>query len=114
MNYGADVSARTLHGNRVLVTRLDDGTVVALSKAVDPTRQLQRSIAAALLVLLSLGWIVSTLVAFLVSSSGMRPLRKLHLALKEVTRTKELKPLPVQGHDEMARRHSLLPTPATS
>lgn len=103
MNYGADVSARTLHGNRVLVTRLDDGTVVALSKAVDPTRQLQRSIAAALLVLLSLGWIVSTLVAFLVSSSGMRPLRKLHLALKEVTRTKELKPLPVQGHDEMAR-----------
>lgn len=101
--YNTDVSTRTLAGHRVVVTRTKDGATVALSKEIDPTQQLLRSVAAASLVLVSLGGLVSWTVASLVSESGLRPLRRLQRGVKEVTRTEELNPLPVEGHDELAR-----------
>ena len=99
---GEEISVRTAGGERILVLRKDDGSAVALAQQVDPSRRLQGSSGAALLVILCLGIAMAWAVASVVAATGLYPLRRLQKAVDEVTRTEELKPLPVEGDDELA------------
>lgn len=100
---GEQLSTRTAGGERILVLRLESGASVALAEQIDPTRRLQGSSGAALLVILGLGILMAWAVATIVAAAALYPLRRLHRAVDEVTRTEELKPLPVEGDDELAK-----------
>lgn len=100
---GEQISIRTTGGERILVLRTDSGAAVALSEQIDPSKRLQGSSGAALLVILGLGILMAWAVGTIVASAGLYPLKRLHRAVDEVTRTEELKPLPVEGDDELAK-----------
>ena len=103
LSSGDYLSTRLLDNERVIVRQSPDGPGVALAQVVDPYGRIAGSFGAALLMITGLGGLLTWAVGSLVVAAGLRPLQRLKKAVDEVTRTEELRLLPVGGNDEMAQ-----------
>lgn len=98
--YGYAVA--TINGERVLSKTNDIGATVVLSKDMTNTNQLITALGIALLIVGFFGVLLAIGTGMVVSNSGLRPLAQLHLAVDDIRRTGDLKPIRVQGTDEIA------------
>lgn len=80
----------------------NDGALVLLQPLADTDRTL-RKLGTVLLLFSAIGVGVASLGGWLVARNGLRPVRRLTHSVEQVARTQELRPLPVEGDDEIAR-----------
>lgn len=92
----------TIGGDRVLSKTNDIGATVVLAKDMTKTNQLITRLGIALLIVGLLGVLLAIGTGMVISNSGLRPLAQLHLAVDNIRRTGDLKPIKVQGTDEIA------------
>ncbi|GAA1907738.1 HAMP domain-containing sensor histidine kinase [Nocardioides lentus] len=119
-----DHSARTISVSdtryRVVAVRAPSSTDVALVIAQPLTSQEQ--VLSKLGLVLGFfgggGVIAAALAGWAVARNGLRPVRRLTHSVEHIARTEDLRPLPVEGHDEIARLagafNSMLATVAAS
>ncbi|WP_435770324.1 sensor histidine kinase [Nocardioides sp. SYSU DS0651] len=104
----ADHSLRTIviagerHRVVAVPTRQEGIALIIAQPLADQDRTLSR-----------LGWVTvafgvvgvlaAALAGWMVASNGLRPVRRLTAAVEDIARTEDLRPLPVEGDDEVAR-----------
>lgn len=98
--YGYAVA--TINGERVLSKTNDIDATVVLSKDMTTTNQLITALGIVLLIVGFLGVLLAIGTGMVVSNSGLRPLAQLHLAVDNIRKTGDLKPIHVEGSDEIA------------
>ena len=86
----------------VAVNRGNDQTMV-LAQALDTQDVVLRQLGIVMFLFGSAGVIAAGMAGWAVAYSGLRPVRRLTAAVEEIARTEDLRPLPVEGGDEIAR-----------
>ena len=102
-----DSSARTVtvQHNRFRVVAVPAGTgqALVLAQSLEPTDRMLRRLGLVTLLFGLAGVIVAGLAGWAVARNGLRPVRRLTVAVEEIARTERLDPIPVEGNDEVAR-----------
>ncbi|GAA2969964.1 HAMP domain-containing sensor histidine kinase [Actinokineospora diospyrosa] len=80
-----------------------DGTALVLAQPLDSTKSSLGKLAVVLIVIGGSGIIVAALAGTAVARGSLRPVQRLTAAAERVTRTGELRPIPVAGDDELSR-----------
>ncbi|MHA0288882.1 ATP-binding protein [Mycobacterium sp. C3-094] len=96
-------SLRTVSHSRLLARHFDNGTTLLLWKSLSPTGQALKNLGTVLLSVGGIGVAIAAIAGGMVASAGLRPVRRLTQAAERVARTDDLRPIPVVGHDELAR-----------
>nr|WP_040511376.1 HAMP domain-containing sensor histidine kinase [Gordonia soli] len=96
-------SLRTVHNQRVLARKLDDGNTLVLAQSLLHTDRVLKRLAWVLLVVGCGGVALAALAGTTVARAGLRPVARLTRAAERVARTQDLRPIPVSGNDELAR-----------
>ncbi|MFW0786851.1 HAMP domain-containing sensor histidine kinase [Gordonia sp. CPCC 206044] len=96
-------SLRTIHNQRVLARKLDDGNTLVLAQSLLHTDRVLKRLAWVLLVVGGGGVALAALAGTTVARAGLRPVARLTRAAERVARTQDLTPMPVSGNDELAR-----------
>ncbi len=96
-------SLRTIHNQRVLARKLDDGNTLVLAQSLLHTDRVLKRLAWVLLVVGGGGVALAALAGTTVARAGLRPVGRLTRAAERVARTQDLTPIPVTGNDELAR-----------
>ncbi|MDL9938967.1 HAMP domain-containing sensor histidine kinase [Gordonia sp. ABSL1-1] len=96
-------SLRTVHNQRVLARKLDDGNTLILAQSLLHTDRTLKRLAWVLLVVGCGGVALAALAGTTVARAGLRPVARLTRAAERVARTDDLTPIPVAGNDELAR-----------
>ncbi|HEU0190962.1 MAG TPA: HAMP domain-containing sensor histidine kinase [Mycobacterium sp.] len=96
-------SRRTVAGQRVLAVRLPDGATLLISKSLAPTEAVMLKVTRSLLIVCGIGVVVAAAAGSIVIRVGLRPVGRLTEAAERVARTDNLRPIPVNGSDELAR-----------
>lgn len=96
-------SLRTVSHNRLLARHFRDGTTLLMWKSLAPTGQALKNLGTVLLSVGGIGVAIAAIAGGMVASAGLRPVRRLTQAAERVARTDDLRPIPVVGHDELAR-----------
>lgn len=99
---GGAISLRTVGGERVLSATNEYGASVTLAQDMSNTHELISSLGIVLLVISAAGVFIAIAAGMVASSAGLRPVSQLQRGVERVTRTDELRPLPVSGNDELA------------
>ncbi|GAA2133781.1 HAMP domain-containing sensor histidine kinase [Nocardioides bigeumensis] len=104
----ADQSVRTIRtdaGARYRVVTVPAGTDQALILAQSLAAQelVLRKLGLAMLIAGALGVLAAALAGWGVARNGLRPVRRLTSAVEHIARTEDLRPLQVEGDDEVAR-----------
>ncbi|MCP1387644.1 HAMP domain-containing histidine kinase [Corynebacterium sp. TA-R-1] len=99
---GDERSTRSIGDSRVVALRTAEGEVVALAQHVDPHGRILGRVGGALLLLFGLGVLLTTAVVLVVPAVAIRPFARLKETVDDVTRTGELRFVPVEGDDELA------------
>jgi two-component system, OmpR family, sensor histidine kinase MprB len=81
----------------------EDGTALILAQSLGPTYDALGKLGAVLTLFGLLGIGLAGLLGWMVARSGLRPVRGLAEAVEDIARTEDLRPIPVLGHDEVAR-----------
>jgi two-component system sensor histidine kinase MprB len=97
------LSLRATGDQRVLATRLPNGSTLLVSKSLNPTNSVLRQLGWVLLIVGGVGLVIAATAGGMVASAGLRPVRRLTDAAERVARTDDLRPIPVAGSDELAR-----------
>ncbi|MBM7771701.1 two-component system sensor histidine kinase MprB [Actinokineospora baliensis] len=80
-----------------------EGTALVLAQPLDSTKSSLGKLAVVLIVIGGSGIIVAALAGTAVARGSLRPVQRLTAAAERVTRTGELRPIPVAGDDELSR-----------
>ena len=103
----ADWSARTvvIDGDRyrLVAVKADPGQALELAQSLEPTDRMLTRLGLVMLLFGLAGVIVAGLAGWAVARNGLRPVRRLTVAVEEIARTQRLDPIPVEGNDEIAR-----------
>lgn len=97
------MSRRTVSHQRVLALHFTNGSSLLLSKSLAPTGEVLKRTSNVLLVVGGIGVAIAAIAGGMVASAGLRPVGRLTQAAERVARTDDLRPIPVVGHDELAR-----------
>lgn len=98
-----DFSLRTVEDNRVLAERTRDGSTLVIAQRLQPTEDILDRLAWVLFVVGGCGVVLAAAAGTTVGRTGLRPIARLTAATERVARTDDLTPIPVTGHDELAR-----------
>jgi two-component system sensor histidine kinase MprB len=98
-----DESLRTLRGQRVLAHRLPQGETLILARPLAPIDELTDRLAWISVLVGLCGVIVAAVMGLAVAATGLAPVGRLTAAAERIARTNDLTPIPVSGHDELAR-----------
>ncbi|SES09933.1 sensor histidine kinase [Actinokineospora terrae] len=80
-----------------------EGTALVLAQPLESTKSTLSKLAVVLIVIGGSGIIVAALAGTAVARGSLRPVQRLTAAAERVTRTGELRPIPVAGDDELSR-----------
>ncbi len=104
-----DNSVRTIQvdGDRYRVATLPtlraDGRAIVLIQSLEPQDRVLSKLGLVMLLLGGAGVIAAALAGWAVARNGLRPVRRLTAATEEIARTEVLRPIEVEGNDEIAR-----------
>jgi two-component system sensor histidine kinase MprB len=103
----AESSARTATEGgvpyRVVAVQAGPGQGLVIAQRLDPTQQVLTKLGVAMPVVGGLGVVVAAIAGVAVARAGLRPVDRLTAATERVTATGDLRPIPVEGSDELAR-----------
>ncbi|MCW2764213.1 MAG: ATP-binding region, ATPase domain protein [Nocardioides sp.] len=103
----ASSSIRTVRANgrdyRMVAVPYGDGKAVVLAQSLEDQDQVLGRLGFVMLVFGLAGVIAAALAGWAVARNGLRPVRRLTVAVEEIARTEDLRPMPVEGDDEIAR-----------
>lgn len=97
------VSVRTVGNERILAKTDSAGGTVVLAKDMQQTHGLITSLAAVLLFIAVVGTLLAIAAGTLVAAAGLKPVQRLQRAVDYVAETDDLRPIAVQGKDELAQ-----------
>jgi two-component system sensor histidine kinase MprB len=101
------VSIRTVSGDgtrwRMAAVHRDDGSTMVIAQPLDSQEALLAKLGTVMLLFGLAGVIGAGLAGWGVARNGLRPVRRLTDAAEHIARTEDLRPLPVEGDDELAR-----------
>jgi two-component system, OmpR family, sensor histidine kinase MprB len=80
-----------------------DGWALVVAQSLEEQHRLLSRLGFVSLTFGGLGVLVAGMAGWLVARNGLRPVRKLTTAAEDVARTEELRPIPIEGDDEVAR-----------
>jgi two-component system, OmpR family, sensor histidine kinase MprB len=100
-------SVRTVSGDgtrwRIAAVHRDDGSTMVIGQSLDSQETLLAKLGIVMLLFGGAGVIGAGLAGWAVARNGLRPVRRLTTSVEEIARTEDLRPLPVEGDDEIAR-----------
>lgn len=96
-------SIRTANNKQILAVAVPDGSTLILAQDLGPTREVLGRLALVLSVVGGLGIVLAAAAGTAVGRTGLAPVGRLTRAVERVTRTDDLRPIPVAGDDELAR-----------
>jgi two-component system sensor histidine kinase MprB len=100
-------SVRTVSGSgtrwRVAAVHRDDGNTMVIAQSLDSQDALLAKLGTVMLLFGLAGVIGAGVAGWGVARNGLRPVRRLTDAAEHIARTEDLRPLPVEGGDELAR-----------
>jgi two-component system, OmpR family, sensor histidine kinase MprB len=104
----SDSSIRTIASGSidyrvVTVPAAQDGTALIIAQNMAPQERVLKRLGAVMLLFGLVGVIGAAAAGWAVARNGLRPVRRLTRNVERITRTEDLKPLPVEGDDEIAR-----------
>jgi two-component system, OmpR family, sensor histidine kinase MprB len=88
---------------RVVAVAAGAGRALVIGQRLEPTRQVLTRLGVALPAIGGVGVALAALAGVAVARAGLRPVQRLTAATESVARTGELRPIPVDGSDELAR-----------
>ncbi|WP_197318710.1 cell wall metabolism sensor histidine kinase WalK [Saccharomonospora sp. NB11] len=88
---------------RVVALPAGNGVALVLAQSLAPTKRTLGELALVLLFFGGAGILVAAAAGTAVARAGLRPVERLTSATERVTRTMDLRPIPVSGDDELAR-----------
>ncbi|WP_303358834.1 HAMP domain-containing sensor histidine kinase [Corynebacterium sp.] len=95
-------SFRTVGRERIMSKTDSLGATVVLARDMGNTHQLITSLGSLLLVIAALGTVLAIAAGLVVAAAGLTPLKRLQRAVDYVAHTDDLRPIAVQGNDEVA------------
>ncbi|WP_233195652.1 HAMP domain-containing sensor histidine kinase [Corynebacterium sp. 13CS0277] len=98
-----DRTVRTAGNERILAKRNAAGARVILAQDMGSTHQMISSLGIVLLLIGGLGVLVAIAAGAVAASAGLRPVKRLQNAVDYVARTDDLRPISVEGTDEIAQ-----------
>jgi two-component system, OmpR family, sensor histidine kinase MprB len=106
-DHHGSTSVRTVSGNgtrwRVAAVHRDDGTTMVIAQSLESQEALLAKLGSVMLLFGLAGVIGAGIAGWGVARNGLRPVRRLTTAVEDIARTEDLRPLPVEGDDEIAR-----------
>ena len=104
----ADASIRTIYaggqGYRVVtVPTSRPGQALVVAQSLEGQESVLRKLGIVMFLFGLAGVIASGMAGWAVARNGLRPVRRLTASVEEVARTEDLRPMPVEGDDEIAR-----------
>lgn len=97
-----DASFRSEGSRRLLAIRAEDGRVVVLSQDISSTQNMLNSLSVVLVLIGLTSSFLAVVSVMAIVSTGLQPLGRLRRAADYVTKTDDLRPIPVDGEDEIA------------
>lgn len=88
---------------RVVAVRAGPGQALVIAQRLEPTQQVFTRLGVALPVVGGIGVVLAALAGVAVARAGLRPVDRLTAATERVSATGDLRPIPVDGTDELAR-----------
>ncbi|MCO1658921.1 sensor histidine kinase [Pseudonocardia humida] len=88
---------------RVVAVGAGRGQALVIAQKLGPTQQLLTTLGVALPVVGAIGVVLAALAGTAVARAGLRPVDRLTAAAERVAVTGDLRPIPVDGSDELAR-----------
>jgi two-component system sensor histidine kinase MprB len=88
---------------RVVAVKAGPGQALVMAQRLDPTQQVLTTLGVAMLVVGGLGVLVAAFAGVAIARAGLRPVDRLTAATERVAATGDLRPIPVEGSDELAR-----------
>ena len=79
------------------------GIALVIAQSLEPQRQTLRSLGLVCFLIGLAGIVAAGAAGWVVARNGLRPVRRLTSDVEEIARTEDLRPLPVEGDDEVAR-----------
>jgi two-component system, OmpR family, sensor histidine kinase MprB len=103
-----DTSIRTIYAGGeayrvVTVPTSADGQALVVAQSLHGQEVVLRKLGVVMLLFGLAGVIASGMAGWAVARNGLRPVRRLTASVEEIARTEDLRPLPVEGDDEIAR-----------
>jgi two-component system sensor histidine kinase MprB len=101
-------SIRTIEGLdrsewRVVAVHHDTGQTVVIAQSLDSQETVLRKLGIVMFLFGLAGVIAAGMAGWAVARNGLRPVRRLTASVEMIARTEDLRPLPVEGDDEIAR-----------
>ena len=87
----------------VTVPTTNEGQALVVAQSLDSEEDVLRKLGIVMLCFGLAGVIAAGMAGWGVARNGLRPVRRLTAAVEEIARTEDLRPLPVEGDDEIAR-----------
>ena len=88
---------------RVVTVQAGDAEALVLAQSLEGQNKVLGGLGIACLLFGLAGMIAAGLAGWAVARNGLRPVRRLTASAEEIARTEDLRPLPVEGADEIAR-----------
>jgi two-component system, OmpR family, sensor histidine kinase MprB len=88
---------------RVVAVPAGAGQALVIAQRLDPTQQVLTKLGVALPIVGGIGVVLAALAGAAVARAGLRPVDRLTAATERVASTGDLRPIPVDGTDELAR-----------
>jgi two-component system sensor histidine kinase MprB len=99
----AESSVRTANDYRVVAVDAGEGRALVLGQRLQATRQVLTRLGVALPAIGGVGVALAALAGVAVARAGLRPVQRLTEATERVAQIGDLRPIPVDGSDELAR-----------
>ena len=91
------------HYRVVAVPAGEGGQALVLAQSLEPQQRTLAKLGVVMLLFGLAGVLGAAVAGWAVARNGLRPVRRLTHAVEEIARTEDLRPLPVEGGDEIAR-----------
>jgi two-component system sensor histidine kinase MprB len=88
---------------RVVAVQAGPGQALVIAQRLDATQQVLTKLGFALPVVGGVGVVVAAIAGVAIARAGLRPVDRLTAATERVAATGDLRPIPVEGSDELAR-----------
>jgi two-component system sensor histidine kinase MprB len=88
---------------RVVAVQAGPGQALVIAQRLDATQQVLTKLGVALPVVGAIGVVIAAFAGVALARAGLRPVERLTAATERVAATGELRPIPVDGSDELAR-----------
>jgi two-component system sensor histidine kinase MprB len=101
--YSVRTAEQEGHQYRVVAVRAGPAEALVIAQRLDPTQQVLAALGVALPVVGGVGVVLAALAGLAVARAGLRPVDRLTAATERVAVAGDLRPIPVDGADELAR-----------